>query len=65
MLNVYTKINGKLAKFEADTSSIEEAWNMVNRELGKKHDKAIMVVVEKIPINDTTTYRSDPSWNRA
>lgn len=65
MLNVYTKINGKIAKYEADTSDIEVAWNMVNRELGKKHDKAIMVVVEKVANSGPVTYRSDPSWDRA
>lgn len=61
MINVYTKIKGKLAKFEADTSDIEVAWNMVNKELGKKHDKAIMVVVPKVHISSSVTYRSEPS----
>jgi hypothetical protein len=65
MLTVYTKINGKLAEFSVGTDDIETAWNTVNRELGKKHGKAIMVMVPKNANCEPIIPRSDPSWNRA
>lgn len=44
---VYTKLDGKLAQWDVETSDTAKAINTVRRYLNKGHTSAIMAVVMK------------------
>lgn len=48
MVNVYTKIDGKLAMFSVDTEDATLARATVKDSLPKKHKKPILAVVPKV-----------------
>lgn len=48
MVNVYTKISGKLAMFSVDTEDPTLARSAVKDSLPKKHKKPIFAVVPKV-----------------
>jgi hypothetical protein len=45
-MNVYTRQNGKLLKWEVDTSDPAEAIALVRAELPSDHKEAILAVVK-------------------
>jgi hypothetical protein len=52
-MNVYTKIDGKLAQFAYDAlynDQYLEAINAVRKSLGKHHKSAILAVITKEPV---------------
>jgi len=50
-LKVYTRINNKIAIYEADTDDIHVAWNMVNRET-RNTEKNVPIMV-LVPVNES------------
>lgn len=58
MLKVYTRIEGKMAQYDADTEEVSVAWNLVNRETGNyKKNIPIMVLV---PIDEKINIHTKP-----
>lgn len=58
MLKVYTRINGKMAQYEADTDDIHVAWNMVNRETGNTRKNIPVMVL--VPVDETLNRFTKP-----
>ena len=52
MTKVYTRIDGKLAKYIAETYDPVQAIDAVRKELGIKHKSTILAVVTTEPIID-------------
>ena len=44
--NAYAKVDGKLARWEAQAVQWQGAFNMVKQELGMKHRGPVMVVIK-------------------
>lgn len=45
-MHVYTKINDKLAAFNVDTESTDEAIKMVRDEVGLRHKPVILALIQ-------------------